>query len=399
MIHYSYSTVMMALLSCGVVMALMTILFCIPKVLPCFGYKALKLFLWLTLLRFLLPVQFPFAKNLPLAKFFSEFVYYNRRILYKNSFIRLSIWRMFGIISAVGFLTLLIIDIYNTIKCEKYIKDNGIDVTLEEPYASFMKKICKGKKNPFKIICMPETHVPELHGIFSPKILLSDDLGLTEKELYYTLCHEVSHHYHHDVLMKCGIKLICNMYWWFIFSYFLKFQLDETIEMRVDHTVVEDDPEVLKEYTACLTKVADIAIALKEAEKAKKKIWKPRMGAFLFKGNREVLLSRYYMMSEQAKKPMKILSALLLSVIVAAYAFSYCFIWEAQYWTSEVTETTMELSEDNAYALLNDDGSYSIYYDGYLIDVIDNLQNYAFEIPVYSNLDDVTSDYYFTELK
>jgi len=384
MINYSFSTVLMAFLSSNLVLIFLTICFCNPKLLSSIGYKALALFLCLTLLRFALPVQFPFTTNLELPDSFSKIVFSLRYVFYKNSHFKLSLWIIFELIWFIGFLILLIKEIYCSIQFEKYIRNNGKDISSEEPYSLFMNEICAGKKNPFRIICLPGCQIPKIYGIFSPCILLSNGLDLTQKELQYVLCHEASHYFHHDIIFKCCVKFVCMVYWWNPFSYFLKQQLDVIIEMRIDESIVGNDLTTIKEYTACLIKITEITIEEKEK--------KSHLSASLFKGTKEELVSRYQMMNSLRTKSTNLLNILLFITIISIFAFSYFYIWEAKCWTPEVTEETFGLSENNAYAILNEDGSYSLYYDGYLIDILDDLQVYTFDVPIYNSHDELPAD-------
>lgn len=391
MIHYSFSTVMMTIISSNLILILLTVCFHNTKLLVSIGYKALALFLGLTLVRFLLPFQFPFARNLELSGFLSRLVAFCRHVFYENGFLKLSLWSIFEFIWIIGFLILLAVEIRRYFRCKQYITEHGLDITLEEPYRSIMKQICNGRKNPFRIIRLPGCQIPRLHGISSPCILFSSDLALSEKEIYYILCHETSHYFHHDVLLKSGINLLCMIYWWNPACRILKQQLDIIIEMRVDKSVVGTDHDAIVEYTSCLLTIAQNAIDNGEP--------KSDFNASLIKGTKDTLLSRFHMMSTPRKKSTKFLNALLLALIIGIYAFSYCFIWEARYSIPKDTESTLAMSSDNTYAVLNADGSYSIYFGDILIEVTETLEHYPADIPVYDSISESPANNGTTNLK
>lgn len=78
--------------------------------------------------------------------------------------------------------------------------------------------------------------------------------------------------------------------------------------------------------------------------------------------------------------------------IITIYLVSYSFILEARYILPEENETTVELTIDSTYAVLNEDGLYDIYYGDYIINTTQELNYYPSDMPVYDSLEEVPEE-------
>lgn len=77
-------------------------------------------------------------------------------------------------------------------------------------------KIClqKNKRNSFKVYQCPVIKVPMVFGFRNPSILLPEEVGLDNQQLYFILYHEMMHHFNHDLYIQMIIELLSILYWW-----------------------------------------------------------------------------------------------------------------------------------------------------------------------------------------
>ncbi len=68
MLYYSFSTVLMTILASNFLIILISLCFQNDKLMVTIGYKLLAVFAIFTLLRLLLPFEFPFSNNIILQK-------------------------------------------------------------------------------------------------------------------------------------------------------------------------------------------------------------------------------------------------------------------------------------------------------------------------------------------
>ena len=81
MLHFSFSTVLTAILTSNVIAILIAIPFIKKDLTLCIGYKVLFCFVVLALLRLLLPFEFPFTTNVFLPQFLSQITAFLQRPL------------------------------------------------------------------------------------------------------------------------------------------------------------------------------------------------------------------------------------------------------------------------------------------------------------------------------
>lgn len=385
MIQYSFSTVLMAFLSCGVIIIFAAICFCNKKLLVSMGYKMFALLLGLTFLRLIFPFQFPFASNIVLPDPLSQIVMHFRNPLYVIDTLEISPWWIFEVLWVIGSILLLVKFIRDQIVFKHTIILYGKDITDDEHYSGILSEVCGDRPNPFRIIEMPGLEIPVLSGFFSPCILIPEGLELDTVDLRYLLSHETAHHFHHDILTKLGINLLTIMYWWNIACHMLQGQLNAILEMRIDNDVTGDVDDQIAGYLNCLVHVAEY-----KAARSERKVKVPKGSIALFNPKFfDNLVNRFHMMSEKPKPYAKVLHVTALILTVALYLLSYCFIFEARYFVPQNVETNFDLANHNFYAVLNEDDTYNIYYGGRLLDTVSSLENYSSGIPIYNSLDEV----------
>lgn len=382
MLQYSFSTVYMAVITSNLLLILITLLFRNTRIMINAGYKLLALFITLTVLRFLLPIELPFTRSVFLTdhESVSQVLSFVRHPFFQISRYEISVWSLLQAAWVIGFLYNLIRYIREHLKARYFVLANSLDATGREPYHSLLEEICRErrKRNRFHVLTVTGISRPMLYGVFSPRILIPESMELTQDELYYSLVHEASHHFHHDLLIKLIIKLIAMVYWWNPACYILIRRVDTILEMRVDDTITASGSDTVISYLRSLFGIGEHAAELETGTL-------PRSVTLALLRERDnELTQRYLMLTSTGQKKKQALNAVLFALIVSIYGASHLFIFEASYVQPKVMAETIEQSASNSYAVLKGNGTYDVYYCNYFIENTDSLKFYSTDIPVYT---------------
>lgn len=375
MFNYSFSTFITAFLASNIIMILIALCFQRQKILLSVGYKVLVVFLFLTLVRFLFPVELPISRNIRLPVVISAVVMLFRHAFFKPFGLRISIWAIFEVIWAIGSIHNLRLYIMECVQLQDLVTKDCSDVTNEEPYASLLSEICGRRRNNFRVLLSESVATPCLYGIIKPYILIPENMFLSREDLYYVLRHEVSHHFYHDILTKRIVRILTIIYWWNPACRTLRKQVDILLEMRIDDSLVKGDHDIAAEYLTTLAHVAEIAEENKSLEHPGDKI-------SLAKKEVSVLSQRVDMMLRERKKLNTLLAFSLFALITTIYLGSYLFTFENEYYIQDVITESFG-NPKTIYAIQNADGTYDIYNDGYYLETVDSLEYFPDDIPVY----------------
>lgn len=375
MLNYSFSTVLMTVLTSTVLIGIIAVCFYNKKILLSIGYKLISGFLILTLIRFIFPFEMSFTKTILLPKWMSAVILFIRHPFFTLGPLKISIWFVFECIWLCGSVFTAIRIIRNRITFHKGIIRYGKNVTDKEPYVSVLRKVCDSHKTNLRIILVAGLDTPQQYGVFHPAVLIPAELNLTDSQLYYTICHELSHYKRHDFLVKLGMHVLVAIYWWNPLCHVLSQQVDVMLEMYVDEKLTHSDPAVKKEYTETLIHIGYNIATVQES---------PLMPSYLISPKAVTdfggLRARIHMLY-RGDEGSKLISIALFGVVVALFLFSYCFIFEAHYLPSSHTLETPEIQASDMYAVLLEDGTYDIYWNNELFEHVDSLEYYS-NVPI-----------------
>lgn len=383
MLHYSFSTVLMAVLTSNLIIIAIAICFRSNKILLSVGYKLLAVFLIFTLIRFAFPFEINktfelgIARNIVLPEFPSIIISYFLRALFEPFGLRISLWTLFEVIWVVGIIVQVIRYLRNLHKYEYFVSCWSEDITEEEPYHSTLAKACGNRKNSFQILKLPGIPSPCLYGIRRPRILIPADIKITDKDLYYVIRHEVSHHYHHDLVIKRIVSILCMLYWWNPVCSIFQKQVNTLLEMRIDDSLVRNDPIVSLEYLSALLHIVESTDSSSKSSN--------NFIVSLSQKSSSTLTQRFDMVCNKKPHANILMSVGLLALIIAMYLGSYLVTFENRYFieNSNSEEDTAYML-DSVYAVPKDDGSYDIYYGDFFIENVETLENYYADIPIYN---------------
>lgn len=370
--HYSFSTVLMTILASNLLIILITFCFRKKKLMLSIGYKLLAVFLILTLIRFLLPFEWPFTKTLFLPELISKYLFYFQHPFIQSDTIWISLWSIFGCIWIVG----SIVSLYRHIKARmgsaRYIAANSKDITLEEPVATILSDICGARRNPFRVMIVPSLDTPQIFGIFSPRILVPDYIDLNSDSFRFTLQHESFHYFHHDLLIKEAVNLLCILYWWNPACRPFRKQVGLILEMHVDDSLINSDSSVAKAYMSSL-------IHILEAASGRKNSIPPGLTVAMSSTAEEDLIRRFQMICH--KKTCIPLFVLFLLMVASIYVCSYGIILEARYTNQIENSEILFDSFTGFHAVQKSDGTYDLYLNGIFTENLENLDYYP-DIPI-----------------
>ncbi|MBR1771984.1 MAG: M56 family metallopeptidase [Lachnospiraceae bacterium] len=385
MLIFSMSSTIMAVITTSLLLILLALCLINNDILVRAGYRLLAFFVLFTVFRFVVPLEFPFTTNVKLPAIISRLMAKSRHTLFTIGNYRVSLWRIFLWIWLIGAIYSIIRYIVSYYCAHYYITLNGKELTASTPYAETIAQICTelNRPNHFRVIELPGIASPALFGIFSPRILIPENVQLKGQPLYYVLRHEMAHHFHHDLILKNIIKIITLVYWWNPFGILLNRQTDIILEMRVDDSLTQANVEQTSAYMHCL-----LDYITDNMEKA------PlpshfTMGMWLTK--QSDLSKRFQLMTNNQQKRNILVTLTMLVIAFCIYVSSYMFIFEAYTVPNEIISSDSPNAEyiffpasDPFYLIDRGDGTYDVYSNDEFLENTDSIEYYPPGTPIYT---------------
>lgn len=381
MIHFSFTSMLMTILVSNLLLVVIFLLFRNDDILARIGFRLTAIFCIITLVRLLLPFEFPFTRTLIFPAVISNPLSVLRHRHNVFSDVWLSAWNIIGIIWLIGSVYYLASLFYSHWKIRRLVQPNSKDVTMQEPYASILRELCTERQ--LKRIHLRTTkfvNVPIIMGLRNAIILLPADIDTSDQDVMFALRHEIYHYVHHDLWLKFAVNCLVAAYWWNIFTHLLSRQIGVLLEMRVDDSIVSEGNETTIDYLTSM-------IHYMGGELEKDDISSHYTGlAFKKKSS---LARRFHMIQTRGQKHDYLLSTLVFLIIVGIYIGSYMFIYENSTYGQEISDSNyITPCDDDCFAIQNNDGTYTIYIPTIGIDeTVNSLENYP-KIKVYSNKED-----------
>lgn len=382
----SLSTVFMTVLTTAILMILLSLCLNNQKLMVKVGYKLLALFAFFTVLRFALPFELPFTTTISLPHIFSHVtsIFYLKLLLPNGE--RIKLWWILTYIWLIGAAGGSLWYLFCCIRAKYYTVLYGKELTHAAPYEMLVSKICEdqNQRNRFRVIEIPGLNAPMLFGIFSPKILIPEHTDLPEDQLRYILRHEMTHHFHHDLLLKSLIKFLTIIYWWNPICGRLNKQVEIILEMHVDDALTISNPEYTSEYLHCLLDY------FSERTNQTPILSYLTMGLFLEKESD--IRKRFRLLTHNQFKLDLVLSCIICGIMLLIYVSSYTFVLESynppqnddMYYNNDALGNVYIPSLNTAYLIDNGDGTYNLFSSsGVLLETIDSIEYYS-GTPIYT---------------
>lgn len=390
--HFSFSTVLMALLTSNILVVLITIPFRKKEFISCFGCKFLSVFIALALLRLLLPFEFPFTSNVFLPRSISKIAVFLRKPRVYVMEIGISLWNMFEIVWIAGIIIKLFSNARAYRRSWNNISIRGIDKTTDPKYKSILDDICHKhhKKNNFRVMELSTLTTPIIWNAKEPCIILPGAIDIPTDKLQFALYHEALHYFHHDFLINKIIHFFTLIYWWNPACAFLNKQATLLLEMRVDRSVTKGDPDTIRAYTECLL------FLKKEAQIFTfQKISALEMRASsLLRSHDDSLEKRIFMLTKKPSAFQKAFVNIVSTVlIVFILAWSHLYVLETSYFIpAENGESILDATAENAYFVVDDFPGYKLYINDVYIDTFSTLEYYPNGIKIYNQKGDLIDE-------
>lgn len=387
-IRASFSSVLMAVIASSLLLIVISICLYSDTLMVNAGYKLLSVYLIFTFLRFLIPIELPFSRNIYFPQALSGIISFILHKYINIGILSLSIWNILGIVWLIGSIVKFIRLIRSNIHSRRYIIINGKDITDREQYRETLDRICRECHKPdrFRIIMLDDVSIPMIYGIFTPCILMPSDINLSQEDLYYTLSHEASHYFHHDLLIKLGINILAAVYWWNPAVYALRNRAALLLEMRIDDYVTHKDKSIAASYMACL-------INILESLSKKASVSPDDVSLAFAKQSTSDIEKRFIMLCNKNKPKIYTLNILLTIFTMGVYMLSYIFIFEAYYIPEKIhinedESIEFHLTLNEAYLIDNGDCTYDVYLDtaempDFYLETIDSLEYYDCGYTIY----------------
>lgn len=385
MLNFSFSTVLMALLTSSVLVGLITVVFHNDNTLACAGYKLLSVFVGLTVIRLIFPFEFPFTINIPFSNVLAQIVAFFRKPQIQILNITISFWNIFVIIWIIGiiFHTIRYINQYR--HAQDYILKYGHDQTNDIKYKTILDAICTqhNKKNNFRVMELPNMNIPIIYGLKNPYIILPSNFSISEDKLYYVFYHEAMHHFHHDFLIKSIIRFFSIVYWWNPAFIILYKQANTLLEMHIDKIITHKETDITEKYAECLLYMKKNSIKYSSPPISD---FLKKESCFLVQSQDKDFKRRLIMLLQDFAMSKKIFTGIILTVLMTCIYFaSYFFIFEAKYHLPQfVEESILVPNANDTYFIQIDAIHYEVYINGIYFETIDSLDGYSSGIKIYN---------------
>lgn len=388
MLRYSFSTVMMSLLTSSLLICMLTFCLRYRGILYTIGAKLTIAFLLIVMLRLFLPFELPFCRNVNLYGFVSKILTGIQHPYFYVGEVGISLWSLFQCIWICGTVISLGRLFHASRVIRLHVRKYGINVSAREPYCSVFRSLCRKREASMPILLVPGLVAPQQDRILRPRILLPMEMTFSEEQLRYIFRHELTHARHFDVLTKLLLNLLAALYWWNPLIRPLRKQADVLLEMRVDdHVVAGGGKEEKERYANVLVGIVNQAAELLEKQSSSND---PVSSNPLISNNTTDLEERLLLMFNRKKASVS-LTLLLLTLTLSVSVLSYLFIFEAYSIPTSLEldflgnlgnlEEIQVLDCREMYAVKREEGGYDIYWDGRVIDHVDDLTYYS-QIPV-----------------
>lgn len=377
MLNFSFTSVLISILCCNVLIIFLSLVFKNYKILLNLGFHTLNAILLMIFVRLLFPFELPVTTNIYLPYHLSNFVAMilgDHYLPYGFSF---SIWNIMVAVWIAGCICKFCYYIHANRRFFRLIRLCGTDVTKDEPYASILKKICNREqcKKKIHILKNPVSQELAVYHFRAYYIVMPDNLNLNLNELEYVLSHEVFHIIHHDLFIKNLVQLGCILYWWNPFCLQFQKQVDLLLELQTDQKAGRKTKEEQKQYFSCLVKVA---------RQLGKRQRQSNLAGIPFTTESGILLNkrRLILMESDSRKKHTISQLVLLPVCILILC-SLLFIFEPHAISPEDAEGTFELTKENCYAVETSDGTFDIYFNNECWENTSSLKYYPNGMIVY----------------
>lgn len=335
------------------------------------GAPVLVVFYLLSVGRMVLPVEFPFSREVPLRSWFSTAV---QAVCIEEHQLGDFGWTWAQAAclcwAAVGIILLLWFSFRYWRAVRRMTQSLARDPLAEEILQSIRKESRRSLK--VQVFRSERASTPMGVGIFRRKIILPCG-DIPQRELEYILRHEYTHFLHGDLWVKLLTQVYCCLFWWNPLVYLLRRDLPQILEIRCDMAVTKDYTVSQKaEY------LQTIVNSLKRMGKERDTSRQFLVSARLLASEDSLSLLERFRLISGGQEPRRLMTASLVTGALCLLFVSYLFIFQSAYEPGE--QDYLDISSNpflvvdfgEAYLVKHSDGTYSLVTEGGTTYVVDD---------------------------
>lgn len=335
------------------------------------GAPVLVVFYLLSVGRMVLPVEFPFSREVPLRSWFSTAV---QAVCIEEHQLGDFGWTWAQAAclcwAAVGIILLLWFSFRYWRAVRRMTQSLARDPLAEEILQSIRKESKRSLK--VQVFRTERASTPMGVGIFRRKIILPCG-EIPAQELEYILRHEYTHFLHGDLWVKLLTQVYCCLFWWNPLVYLLRRDLPQILEIRCDMAVTKDYTVSQKaEY------LQTIVNSLKRVGKERDTSRQFLVSARLLASEDSLSLVERFRLISGGQEPRRLMTASLVTGALCLLFVSYLFIFQSAYEPGE--QDYLDISSNpflvvdfgEAYLVKHSDGKYSLVTEGGTTYVVDD---------------------------
>ena len=320
------------------------------------GAPVLVVFYLLSVGRMVLPVEFPFSREVPLRSWFSTAV---QAVCIEEHQLGDFGWTWAQAAclcwAAVGIILLLWFSFRYWRAVRRMTQSLARDPLAEEILQSIRKESKRSLK--VQVFRTEQASTPMGVGIFRRKIILPCG-EIPAQELEYILRHEYTHFLHGDLWVKLLTQVYCCLFWWNPLVYLLRRDLPQILEIRCDMAVTKDYTVSQKaEY------LQTIVNSLKRVGKERDTSRQFLVSARLLASEDSLSLVERFRLISGGQEPRRLMAASLVTGALCLLFVSYLFIFQSAYdppeddFFSELSASIQIPSFTDAYVIKHADGT------------------------------------------
>ena len=198
-----------------------------------FGLLPLICLIVTTVLRLLVPIEFPFTRVVGSTTILRAFFGFIQKQLFILDTWEIQVWHIMLIIwfTVTGiWLAGLVLE---NIRFRKRV--TAYPDTVSPVVDSFLENAHGFGR--IRVVSSPEIGSPYIGGFINPIIVLTQN-NFSDEDLHLVLLHEWQHYLNKDQWIKAVYKIVRGFLWWNPVVHLFEEQLDRTLEMRCDSCVL-----------------------------------------------------------------------------------------------------------------------------------------------------------------
>lgn len=371
--NFTIFSFIMSVLWCDIFTILFYVFIHKKKLVMNLSVYPLVLFIILCFSRLALNIEFPLTTVIHSNTIYPKIVAFFDAVIIQTNSVTINIFDLFLDIWIFGSICSLL-KIWREDRLFKNLMSHEKQTEDKRIY-NIMDSISNGKSSNIKIIKTTLIDIPMISGLRKPTIYLPNT-DLTDIELYHILLHEWTHYIHKDLWTKLLVKILCVIFWWNPFIYLLKYNIDNTLEIKSDlyltHSMTDKE------------KFDYLETILKIARNLKTDTLPTSLSSigFITLKNEHPLKQRFeyvleYNRSNTPKKKCAILSMIMIFLFIG----SYFFVVQPNSLPEEYElGVYFEITPENSFLIKNDNGTYSLFVNDTYKCNIDNIAEEPFSL-------------------